>query len=82
MKELQISNHAEKQLKKLPETIAKKILSKLMQTMTEPRKANYKKLKGYENSWRVRVGDYRVILKIENETMIVTKIAHRKDIYK
>jgi mRNA interferase RelE/StbE len=82
MKELQISNHAERQLSKLPESTSKKILIKLKQIMVEPQKAVYKKLKGYENAWSLRIGDYRVIFKIENNIMVITKIGHRKDIYK
>lgn len=52
------------------------------QIIIEPENADFKKLKGYENMWRFRIGDYRVIFKIVNETMIITKIGHRKDIYK
>jgi len=82
MKELQITNHAEKQLAKLPKPTVRKILNKLSQIIAQPGKADFKKLKGYENMWRFRIGDYRVIFKIVNEMMIITKIGHRKDIYK
>lgn len=30
---------------------------------------------------RLRVGDFRVIYKIEGETVLITKIGHRKEIY-
>jgi mRNA interferase RelE/StbE len=30
---------------------------------------------------RLRIGDFRVIYKIEGETVLVTKIGHRKEIY-
>jgi addiction module RelE/StbE family toxin len=35
-------------------------------------------LKGYR---RLRVEDYRVVYKIENKTVIISAIKHRKDIY-
>lgn len=36
-------------------------------------------LKGYR---KLRVGDYRVIFKVEKKTIIVLKIGHRKEVYK
>lgn len=36
-------------------------------------------LKGHR---RLRVGDYRIVYRIENNTVIVIAIKHRKDIYK
>ncbi len=82
MKELQISNHAERQLTRLPLSEAKRILLKLKEAIDNFDKVDIKKLRGYKNSWRIRIGNYRVIFKIENELMIVTEIGHRKEIYK
>lgn len=42
---------------------------------------NLKKLAGYKNVYRVRVGDYRIGLFIENDIIEFARIAHRKDIY-
>ncbi len=41
------------------------------------------KLKGYSDKYKIRVGDYRIGITIEQETntLICEKIAHRKDIY-
>jgi len=43
---------------------------------------NIKKLKGYKTAYRVRIGDYRIGLLIENGIVIFVVIGHRKDIYK
>ncbi len=43
---------------------------------------NLKKLTGYDIYYRVRVGDYRVGLKIENDLVFFVTIEHRKDIYR
>jgi mRNA interferase RelE/StbE len=40
-----------------------------------------KKLKGYEYYYRIRIGDYRIGLKIEDETVYFVVFDHRKDIY-
>jgi len=41
-----------------------------------------KKLKGYQNYYRVRFGDYRAGLNYENDTLTFERLIHRKDIYK
>ncbi|MDP2338020.1 MAG: type II toxin-antitoxin system RelE/ParE family toxin [Bacteroidota bacterium] len=43
---------------------------------------NFEKLKGYRNYYKIRFGDYRAGLKIENDTLYFERILHRKDIYK
>jgi mRNA interferase RelE/StbE len=44
--------------------------------------SNLKKLKGGGNYFRVRVGDYRVGIALENDTIIFVRFLNRKDIYK
>jgi mRNA interferase RelE/StbE len=41
-----------------------------------------KKLKGYNNYYRIRMGNYRIGLKIEWKEIQVIRIKQRKDIYK
>jgi len=41
-----------------------------------------KKLKGYNLYYRIRVGDYRLGIVIENNTIDFVRCLHRKDIYK
>lgn len=43
---------------------------------------NLKKLRGGGNYFRVRVGDYRVGVALENDTVVFVRFLNRKDIYK
>ena len=43
---------------------------------------NLKKLSGYQSAFRIRIGDYRIGVIIENNTVLFVAFAHRKDIYK
>ena len=43
---------------------------------------NLKKLAGYDVYYRIRVGDYRIGLKIEDDSVFFVVVEHRKDIYK
>ena len=43
---------------------------------------NLKKLVGYENAYRLRVGDYRIGLIFDGDTVTFYRVLHRKDIYR
>jgi mRNA interferase RelE/StbE len=43
---------------------------------------NLKKLRGGENYFRIKMGDYRIGLIIEKDTNIFVRFLHRKDIYR
>jgi len=40
-----------------------------------------KKLKGFKNAYRIKFGDYRIGIFIENDVVEFARFAHRKDIY-
>ena len=42
---------------------------------------NLKKLQGYQLYYRIKVGDYRIGLKFENQLLTFERVLHRKDIY-
>lgn len=41
-----------------------------------------KKLTGYKNAYRIKIGDYRIGVFIEADTVEFARVVHRKDIYK
>lgn len=41
-----------------------------------------KKLKGFENTFRIRVRDYRLGIYVKGDTVEFIRCLHRKDIYK
>jgi mRNA interferase RelE/StbE len=73
---------AQKQLSKLPNTIASHIEDKMMELEADPRPPGCKKLKG-RDAYRIRIGDYRAIYEIHDGRLIVTVITvgHRRDVY-
>jgi len=70
-------------LHKLSSKTIEKIISVLKALEENPRPHGCKKLKGYKNLWRARIGDYRIIYAIEDVILLVDvrEIGHRKDIY-
>jgi mRNA interferase RelE/StbE len=43
---------------------------------------NLKKLEGYITFYRLRLGDYRIGIEVEDKIVIFVRILHRKDIYR
>lgn len=43
---------------------------------------NLKKLKGYKQCYRIRIGNYRIGIKIEADTVFFVDIDHRRNIYR
>lgn len=67
-----------KQLEERLETIITSVLE--VDTMHDIK--NLEKLTGFKSYFRIRVGNYRIGLKIENNEVIFLDIGHRKEIYK
>lgn len=79
-----IKPSAEKQLDKLPKSVRIRIVDKLEELRHDPRPEGAVKLKGADDLWRIRIGDYRVIYEIQDERLLVfvVRVSHRKDVYK
>ncbi|PHM07297.1 type II toxin-antitoxin system RelE family toxin [Nostoc sp. 'Peltigera malacea cyanobiont' DB3992] len=82
--EVKFSKGAKKQFRKLPLDVQERIQTKINDLAIEPRPNGVKKLQGDDNSYRIRVGDYRVVYELDDDVLIVTviKIGHRSEIYK
>jgi mRNA interferase RelE/StbE len=60
-----------------------RIIPRLEHLASAPRPPGCKKLKGGDNEWRIRVGDYRIVYEIDDtaRTVDVTRIGHCRDVY-
>lgn len=43
---------------------------------------NFKKLSGFKNYYRIRLGEYRIGLQLQGQEIIFERILHRKEIYR
>lgn len=75
---------ARKELGKLDRQIARRVARAVSALGANPRPAGCRRLVGYDDLWRIRVGDYRVIYTIRDAELIVLalRIAHRSDVYR
>ena len=84
MYSLVIERAAEKDMQRLPEDVHDRVSEAILQLKSNPRPHGSKKLTGMAGSWRIRVGDYRVLYDIADAVRIVRvyRVRHRKDVYR
>lgn len=81
--EVSFVKSAQKELSKLPQQIGLRIAKAIYRLSTDPRKGNVRPMVGTK-SWRLRVGDYRVVYDIIDRKLVilVIRVRHRKEIYR
>jgi len=81
--DLLITKKATKELDKIPDSLAKKIVDHLLLLQKNPYPTNSKKLQG-KNIFRLRIGSFRVLYSINKSKKQITilRVADRKTIYR
>ena len=81
---LNVSNPARKEALALPRDVQERIRPVVTALADQPRPHGCEKLKGAEDYYRIRVGDYRVVYHVDDGelTITVTRIKHRRDVYR
>ena len=82
---MEITPAAEKQLRRLPKTVALRLQNQLNQIAERENPLDYlTPLKGdWVPFYKLRVGDYRLIIDVENQTLtlVLIRVGHRKNVY-
>ena len=74
---------AKRELLDLSPEVIGRIRPKINDLAKDPRPPGCKKLQGYRDRWRIRIGNYRIVYAINDaaKTVDVTRIAHRREVY-
>ena len=64
----------------LPRTVAGQIIRKISR-LENGLTGNIKRLRQADFAYRLRMGDYRILFDVEDDTIVIQKIGHRKDVY-
>lgn len=75
---------AEKDLRKLPRPVIQRIVTAVSDLASDPQPPGSRKLVGSAHTFRIRIGDYRVIYDVQNSELVIeiVRVAHRKDVYR
>jgi mRNA interferase RelE/StbE len=75
---------ADRQLAKLPIEVQDRLDPAIDALAEESKPPGSAKLQGYTDTWRVRVGDYRIIYEVDEAAgeITVIRLAHRREAYR
>lgn len=73
-----------KDLRRLPREEVPRILAAAELLITAPYPYGCEKLTGTEHTYRIRIGEYRLLYEVDTTAQIVEiqRVRHRKDVYK
>lgn len=79
-----IAKSVQKQIFQLPASVKLKVQEKILALKAEPRPPGTLKLKGYDNQYRLRVGDCRIRYEIFDEELKIQilQCKHRREVYR
>ena len=83
---VEFTKSASKDLKKLPDYIRQRVETALTSLRLDPFSdlIRYRKVKGHDSLYRIRLGDYRVVYEIKAEKLLILiiRVWHRGDVYR
>ncbi len=76
-------NSVHRDLKKIDPAFIPALVRAVKELASDPFPAGYKKLRGHQKLYRIRVGDYRAVYQMdpEHRSITIIRIRHRKDVY-
>ena len=80
--EVRIAGSADKELAGIPRILRQRVIEKFEEISKDPRGTDSKKLD--DATYRVRVGDYRIVYHVNDteRSVLVTRIRHRREVYR
>ncbi len=81
---IRIPRRVDKQIGKLQPHEQDRVDVSILALENEPRPPNVEKISDSTNTWRVRVGDYRIVFAVDDEAQVVdiVSVAHRREVYR
>jgi mRNA interferase RelE/StbE len=82
--QIEWKNSALRELKQLDWKIIPRVISAVESLSTDPFPSGVRKLQGSDNTYRVRVGQYRIVYEIFQAKIVIViiRVRHRKDAYR
>jgi len=79
--DIQFKPKAVRDIEGLPSRMRARVLARI-EKMSNDLKGDVKRLTNFTPEYRLRIGDYRVLFEIEEETIIIYRIRHRREAYR
>jgi mRNA interferase RelE/StbE len=84
MYQVKVAEDAAKFIRKQDKHIQNQIINNIRALAENPHPPGCKKIQGYEDLYRIRSGNYRIVYTIREKILVVfvVRVAHRKDVYR
>ena len=81
---IQIDKDAEKVLRRQGRTTQERLVKAILVLADDPHPASSRKLEGYHDLYRLRVGDWRIIYQVINDQLLilVLEVGSRGEVYR
>ena len=81
---IELTKAAERDLTAVPKPMLKRLDACILGLADDPLPPGVKKLTNSDGLYRVRVSDYRIVYRIEQDilTVLIVKIGHRREVYR
>jgi mRNA interferase RelE/StbE len=75
---------ARRDMRRLDRDVLRRMTTAIRALEEDPRPSGCKKIQGQADTWRIRVGNYRVVYEIVDEQLLVSVVhaRHRRDVYR
>lgn len=82
--QLEFTASALRELRNLDAQMQARITARVTGLCDDPFPSGVKKLQGLPGHFRIRVGDYRIIYRIDGQqvVIVIVRIGHRREIYR
>lgn len=79
-----ISRRVSKAVERFPAADFERVTAAILALARDPRPRGSKKMQGREGEWRIRMGDYRVVYRVDDDALEVNVVAagHRGSVYR
>lgn len=81
---IEFTASALREFRSLDRTTQRRIGKKISELGDDPFPPGTKKLRGQPDHFRIRIGEYRVIYRVDGKrvVIVIVRIGHRKDVYR
>ena len=81
---VQYTGAARREMRRLNHSQQDRLRAAIDALARHPRPAGCRKLTGFDDLWRIRVGDYRVVYQMEDDRLVVLiiRVRHRREAYR
>ena len=82
--EVRFKPSVEKDLRNLPKAVVDRAIKRIEALAGDPIPRQSQKLQGTLHLYRIRIGDYRIVYKVDSgrQLVVIQHVRHRRDVYK